>query len=621
MRTTSMATAFVLLFAGCGFDRDPTAPEDPGLTLPAQGLLAPERDFAAAAVATNLWTTKAPKPSARAYFAAAVVNGVLYTVGGSDARGTKHSTVEAYSPGSNSWTTRKALPAPRGVLNGAGVINGVLYVAGGKDTSNVDTRTLFAYSPSTNTWSTRAPMPVAGGCGASGVLGGRLYVYSGCDIAVSFQRYDPATNSWKSLAVPASPHTFPVAGGIGGKFYLAGGRENGMPSAVMEVYDPATNTWTALPSMLSARYGAVGGVIDGLLYIAGGWGQNGPVATAEVYDPVSATWRVRPSITTARVGMSGGPLNGKLHAIGGVRTDGELSTVDFVNEVYTPGDVWLTKRDMPAARDFFATAVMGGKLYVFGGRDNGSPIATSQVYDPGTNRWASRAPMPQPRALSNGAGVIAGIVYVPGGQGTNGVYTNSLYAYNPATNAWTSKAPMPVASGCGGSGAIGGKLYVYTMCHASGRIQSGLYVYNTGTNSWGVPISLRHFKYPAVGVVNGKLYLVGGVDSTGTVTTNFATAYDPATGQWIAMPPMSVERSGATAVGLNGLLYVIGGMTKNGEKATTVEVYNPATNSWRTVTGMPTGRWGLGSGVIGGKVYAVGGNDGTTLATSQVYIP
>jgi kelch-like protein 2/3 len=84
---------------------------------------------------------------------------------------------------------------------------------------------------------------------------------------------------------------------------------------------------------------------------------------------------------------------------------------------------------------------------------------------------------------------------------------------------------------------------------------------------------------------------------------------------------MSVARSGATAVGLNGLLYVMGGMSAGGAKAATVEVYNPATNSWRTVTGMPTARWFLGAGVIGGKLYAVGGNAGTSLATNQVYTP
>jgi hypothetical protein len=62
-------------------------------------------------------------------------------------------------------------------------------------------------------------------------------------------------------------------------------------------------------------------------------------------------------------------------------------------------------------------------------------------------------------------------------------------------------------------------------------------------------------------------------------------------------------------------------MNENGEKAATVEVYDPATNRWRTLTGMPTARWGLGSGAIGGKIYAVGGNAGTTLATSELYVP
>jgi N-acetylneuraminic acid mutarotase len=111
------------------------------------------------------------------------------------------------------------------------------------------------------------------------------------------------------------------------------------------------------------------------------------------------------------------------------------------------------------------------------------------------------------------------------------------------------------------------------------------------------------------------------VDSSGTVTSNAAIGYDPATGQWIGLPPMTVPRSAATAVGVNGLLYVIGGMSETGEKLTTVEAYNPATNSWRTVTGMPTARWGAGAGVVGGKVHVAGGNGGTTLATNQAYIP
>jgi N-acetylneuraminic acid mutarotase len=119
--------------------------------------------------------------------------------------------------------------------------------------------------------------------------------------------------------------------------------------------------------------------------------------------------------------------------------------------------------------------------------------------------------------------------------------------------------------------------------------------------------------------VNGKLYMGGGRSTSGSSMTA-ADVYDPATGLWSALPPMTVARYWATAVGLNGKLYVIGGY--NGiEPVTTVEVYDPATNRWRTVSGMPTARWSLGAGAINGKVYAVGGGGNVTQAINQVYTP
>ena len=89
--------------------------------------------------------------------------------------------------------------------------------------------------------------------------------------------------------------------------------------------------------------------------------------------------------------------------------------------------MWVNKSNMPAAREAYAAAVVGGKLYAFGGRQNSSALATGHVYDPGTNSWTSRAAMPERRAASNGAGVINGIVYVPGGHNGDGIYTKSLY--------------------------------------------------------------------------------------------------------------------------------------------------------------------------------------------------
>jgi N-acetylneuraminic acid mutarotase len=83
---------------------------------------------------------------------------------------------------------------------------------------------------------------------------------------------------------------------------------------------------------------------------------------------------------------------------------------------------------------------------------------------------------------------------------------------------------------------------------------------------------------------------------------------------------LPTRRYSAAAVGLNGLLYVMGGYSGNGP-VVWADVYNPATNSWRTVTDMPTGRWSPGAGALNGKVYVVGGQADTTLATNQAYMP
>ena len=129
MRATTLAAALTVLLAGC-FDSDPTAPDETGPPVPepALGLSEPQL----AAVATNFWATKAPLPTARYYSAAAVLNNLLYVVGGSTKDTLAGRTVHAYNPNNNSWTTRASLPVGQWAPSAA-VLNGVLYVAGGTD--------------------------------------------------------------------------------------------------------------------------------------------------------------------------------------------------------------------------------------------------------------------------------------------------------------------------------------------------------------------------------------------------------------------------------------------------------------------------------------------------------
>ena len=68
-------------------------------------------------------------------------------------------------------------------------------------------------------------------------------------------------------------------------------------------------------------------------------------------------------------------------------------------------------------------------------------LAVVEAYDPVTNTWVTRAPMPRARHAL-GLGVVNGILYAVGGQ-EGGVALNTVEAYDPATDSWTTKSPMP----------------------------------------------------------------------------------------------------------------------------------------------------------------------------------
>ncbi len=111
-----------------------------------------------------------------------------------------------------------------------------------------------------------------------------------------------------------------------------------------------------------------------------------------------------------------------------------------------------------------------------------------------------------------------------------------------------------------------------------------------------------------VGVVNNKIYAIGGVNNGDFLKT--VEVYDPVTNQWAALTDMPTARSGLGIAVVNNLIYTIGGGYRNGGAVTNyaiVELYDPATDKWSTLTSMPTARTGLGVAVVNNKIYAIGG--------------
>ena len=251
---------------------------------------------------------------------------------------------------------------------------------------------------------------------------------------------------------------------INGILYAVGGRDaGGVPLATVEAYDPATDSWTTKASLPTLRSELGVATIDGILYAVGGYSGADVLATVDAYDPTTDTWTTKASMPTARTGLGVATANGILYAVGGANTT-FLATV----EAYDPAtDTWTTKASMPFARADLGLDAVNGVLYAVGGiggsGGNNNFVVAVQAYDPVTDRWTTKASMPEARGRP-GVAAIGGILYAIGGQNIGGIMLGTVEVYDPTADTWGSKgtpqkAGMPTQRCCLGAAAINGILY------------------------------------------------------------------------------------------------------------------------------------------------------------------
>lgn len=279
----------------------------------------------------DVWTTKAPMTFHRTNFDAAVVNGIVYAMGGTGVNSAQGNPILAYNPATDTWTSTGSNSIRRNDV--VGVVNSVIYSTNGT--------LLDAYTPATNTWATKAPLPIPVQRASAAVVNGLVYVEgmtAAGDQSV-LQSYDPGSNTWTTRTAPSMA----VAGTmteLGGILYLAG-----YDLGVLLAYDPNTDAWTTKAPMLVVRHGFGLASLNGLIYAVGGaLGGGDPsspqnqrrLANVESYDPASNTWTTRLPMPTKREGLAVAVVNGVMYAIGGDSSDFLGATPTNVNEAYVP---------------------------------------------------------------------------------------------------------------------------------------------------------------------------------------------------------------------------------------------------------------------------------------------
>jgi N-acetylneuraminic acid mutarotase len=262
---------------------------------------------------------------------------------------------------------------------------------------------------------------------------------------------------------------------------------------------------------------------------------------------------------TPRSGLRAAAVNGKIYAIGGFN----MTTLG-TNEEYDPAtDKWASKAPLPTLRLAFGIAVYQNKIYVMGGTIDSNATGVNEVYDPLTDSWATKASMPVARAYVD-ANTVNGKIYVIGGayyppiMGAFMTEYNETQVYDPSTDSWTTKAAIPIPTGDYASAVIDNKIYIVG---AGGSPSSRIQIYDTITNTWAtgkpLPFAERAAGVAATSGVNApkRVYVIGGFSATDELNQ----IYDPQTDNWTLGMNMTTPRYGLALAVSNDVLYAVGG--------------------------------------------------------------
>jgi hypothetical protein len=131
-------------------------------------------------------------------------------------------------------------------------------------------------------------------------------------------------------------------------------------------------------------------------------------------------------------------------------------------------------------------------------------------------------------------------------------------------------------------------------------------LYDPSTEQWSeLPcMSASREEGFAAASANGSVYVLGGFQQM------VAEWFDSSTRTWQALPDMSVARYCPAAAGIDGLVYVVGGLYDYSCRLKSGECYDPSARQWSALPDMSVARFGGAAACVNGFLYVVGGCDG-----------
>ena len=157
-----------------------------------------------------------------------------------------------------------------------------------------------------------------------------------------------------------------------------------------------------------------------------------------------------------------------------------------------------------------------------------------------------------------------------------------------ASNLRSVKTPdMPIPTSFATAVHIGREVFVAGGVTGDVRLSQLVQVFNVSTGQWTTLPPAPQY-YSEATVIDNKLVLIGGLDSTNGEFTNMVSTWMVDEEKWVqTLPPMNMKRARPGVLLLNKLLFVFGG---EGKDDTTIldsfEVLDTERNQWSSGRGL-----------------------------------
>ncbi len=317
------------------------------------------------------------------------------------------------------------------------------------------------------------------------ILTAGIFVNNGSGPVASAEFFDTtgAFVAAPPMSTPRSAHSATVL--ADGRILVAGGSTGTAATNAAEIFDPALNSWTAVAGgMIQARSNHTASLLaDGRVLFAGGDNAGTPTASLEIFDPVA----------------------------------GSFSSVGV----------------MSSPRTSFASAVLSdGQVMLIGGSTGSVPVSSTEIFDPLTNSVSAGPVLSAPRMSHSATTLLDGRVLVVGGTtlvsnadgSTTPTDLASAEIYDPATAGFSVSASSLAASRRDHAAFLlpnnNSVLIVGGTSSGNDVGTAEMFVPSTGTFApTGLPAAARQHATGATLKQDGILFLAGGSNSTGTLSS------------------------------------------------------------------------------------------------------